>query len=301
MANHDSGPMKFIPALCLSLVVSSSSLFADGAAANDKAAPATYFAAAKVMTLQGTLEAADRFGQADFNSFNAGDGFVMTQEDNNFTQGANVTLKGIAAFDLNADGMRAALTNPGEQHLILSFALMQIEGKPRPLRVEYVGTFDDVAQTSAFSSVFQAAQIIQRNNVLRRGDSNGLKLVDLTPLTQQSLPKRWLVIRFEQEGLRIENSGQDDLYQLNPSADTVRLTLSDKDAHGKTVAQHYQSSGYYNLTKDMSSNLLGDMQSNLEPDESTNLTPDMSSDLTPDMSSNLTPDLPNNLIQDGNN
>lgn len=253
------------------------------------------------MTLQGTLEAADRFGQADFNSFNAGDGFVMTQEDNNFTQGANVTLKGIAAFDLNADGMRAALTNPGEQHLILSFALMQIEGKPRPLRVEYVGTFDDVAQTSAFSSVFQAAQIIQRNNVLRRGDSNGLKLVDLTPLTQQSLPKRWLVIRFEQEGLRIENSGQDDLYQLNPSADTVRLTLSDKDAHGKTVAQHYQSSGYYNLTKDMSSNLLGDMQSNLEPDESTNLTPDMSSDLTPDMSSNLTPDLPNNLIQDGNN
>lgn len=287
--------MKYLPVFFLSLITASLS-FAD----DHQTDAAPYFAADKVMTLQGKLEAANRYDQTDFNVFNAGNGFVVEQSESNFTQGANVTLKGIACFDLEQNGMRASIAKPGSNRLILSFALEQIKGQPRPLRVEFVGTYDDISQSASLSKIFEAQPVTQVNNVLQRSTANGLKMADFTSLCSQSLEKRWLVIRFEQEGLRKENTGEDDLYQFKPAADTVRLTLSAKDAHGTTVGQHYKSSGYYDLTTDMPGNLLGDMPQNLTSDMPKDLTSDMPSDLTSDMPSNLIQDEPDNLIQDGN-
>jgi len=126
-------------------------------------------------------------------------------------------------------------------------------------------------------------------NVLRQGDKPSVKMVDVTPIAKQSLDQRWLVFRFEQEGLRIENTGQDDFYQLNSEPDTVRLTLSGKGSAAREVSTHYTTNSGdgeygYNLITDMPKNLLGDMPKNLLGDMPKNLITD-----TPDSQNNPPP------------
>ncbi|WOO41317.1 hypothetical protein [Rubellicoccus peritrichatus] len=295
----------------ISLVIVSLMLPLAGAYAKDQSAAgaASYATAAKVITLQGTVEAANRYDHIDFSRFDAGNALVVGAVDGNFEQAANATLKGMAYFDLNRGGLREMITKHGDQRVILSFYLMQVRGEPRPLRVEFIGTLDDVSSKRNLKRQFEAHPITRFNNVLRNNAEAGLKLVDITSIAEKSLKNRWLIIRFEQEGLRIENTGQGDFYQMTPQASSVRITLSDKDAAGRQVASHYSTSGDYNLITDMPHNLLGDLPKDLITDQSSDLTSDMPKNLLQDMPKDLitdtpddlTSDMPENLIQDGGN
>lgn len=257
-----------------------------------------YFEAASVVTFQGQIEVANQFDHIDFKTFNAGSGIVLDLSEGYEDAGNSITLKGFVFFDLNAGNMRNLLSHPGDDHIVLSFILEQVRGQPRPLRVEYIGTFGDVSSKQACSRGFGASPILQVNNVLRQNASPGLKLVDMTGIAGTDLSQRWLVFRFEQQGLRIESSEQDDLYQFNPSADSVRLTLSDKDVAGRRVAGHYADDFGSGIITDMPKNLLGDMPKDLTSDMPKDLTSDMPKDLTSDMPKNLLQDMPNNPIMD---
>lgn len=304
--------MNKISLVIVSVILSFSGAFTMAQQASSKSTSpgsAKYATAAKAITLQGTIEAANRYDHIDFNRFDAGNALVVGAVDGNFEQAANATLKGMAYFDLNRGGLREMITNPGQQHLILSFHLMQVRGDPRPLRVEFMGTLDDVSSKQSVKKQFEGQPITRINNVLRNNAEAGLKLVDITSLSKKSIEKRWLVIRFEQEGLRIENSGKGDFYQMTPDASSIRITLSNKDAAGRQVASHYNSSGGYNLITDMPHNLLGDLPKDLITDQPSDLTSDMPKNLLPDLPKDLitdtpddlTSDMPDNLIQDGGN
>jgi len=245
-----------------------------------------YYDASYAVTFQGSVEAANRFDHIDFHQFNVGNGQVVGGD---YDGSASVTLKGLVYFDLESGNLRQALKNPGDEKIVLSFILMQVRGQPRPMRVEFIGTFQDASSKQAAAKQFQANPLVRVNNVLRQVDKPSVKMVDVTPIAKQSLDQRWLVFRFEQEGLRIENTGQDDFYQLNSEPDTVRLTLSGKGSAAREVSTHYTTNSGdgeygYNLITDMPKNLLGDMPKNLLGDMPKNLITD-----TPDSQNNPPP------------
>lgn len=259
------------------------------------------FQADKVLTLEGKVEAANRYDHADFNVFNAGDGIVARDSGGAF-QAANVTLKGVAYFDLDSQGMREALSKAGDQSVVLSVKLLQVLGKPRPLQVEYIGTSKDISSKTSVTRQFEAQPLARVNSALDQNSAPGTKYFDLSGITSKSLDKRWLVVRFEQQGLRTENTGQQDLYQFDTNPATVTLTLMSKqDASGKVTGHSSTVTGSGsdgNLLSDLPQNLLPDMPKDLTSDMPKDLTSDMPKDLTSDMPKDLTSDMPKNLIQD---
>ncbi len=257
-----------------------------------------YFEAAQVCTMQGQTEAANRYQQMDFTRFVAGNiGLNLTYEN-----AGNATMKGFAYFDLDQDGLREALKLKDGEHVLFSFMLQQVVGKPRELRVEFIGTIKDKDSDKSRAQQFQANPLRQANNVLQQGAEPGLKVIDATSIVEHDLSKRWLVIRFEQDGYRIED-GQNDLYQFNANNSSVRLTVTSNKKQIDAVENHYQADGLGGILPDMNTNILPDMSQKPEPSMDKSITPDMSSDLTPDMNQqNILPDMDTqNIIQDQNN
>lgn len=272
---------------CSLLVISGLGLYADD-----------HFEAAQVCTMQGQSEAADRYAQMDFTRFVAGNATLFN--DNN----TDTTVKGFAYFDLEDDDLREELKEKTKDgySVLLSFVLQQVVGKPRPLRIEYIGTVNDKDSDKSRAQQFQANQISRANNVLEQTSEPGLKVVDVTSLVKHTLKGRWLVLRFEQDGLRIEDGGN-DLYQFNPNNSTVRLTFTKDKKKLKGVIDGYHEDGLGGLLPDMQTNILPDMQSDIVPDMSSDLVPDMHKDILPDMNTqNILPDMPQgSIIQDQNN
>jgi hypothetical protein len=259
-----------------------------------------YFEASQVCTMQSQNDAADRYQQVDFSQFVAGSAAIPYE----FNSVGNPTMKGFAYFDLEQDGLREAIQNEDGRHLVLSFILLQVQGKPRPLRVEYIGTFKDKDSDQSRAQQFQANEIARADSVLEQTAEPGLKMVDVTSLVKQDLTAgRWLVIRFEQDGLRIED-GVNDLYQFNANNSTVRLTLTKDKNILKAVTNHYQSDGVGGILPDMQANALPDMNTkNITPDLQPNALPDMNTkNILPDMQSNILPDMQQgSIIDDQNN
>lgn len=275
-------------------------LLSSCAFAEDKSAPTEAFQPAQALTMIGQQNAANRFYKVDFSGFNAGSAGHSFDS----LSAQSQTHKGIVYFDLEKDGLRGALQAEDGRHALLSFVLLQVVGKPRPLRVEYIGTTNDKDTDQSRSQQFQAQPLGQVNNVLDRSSQPGLKAVDLTQLLQD-IPsdRRWLIIRFEQEGYRIENS-PDSIYQFNPNTSTVRLTLTSNPKDISQVTNHYDTDGLGGILPDMHKNILPDMQSNITPDMSNNLTPDLQKNIIPDMDDNssIITDMPEgSIIQDQNN
>src|SRR5690606_23946590 len=110
-----------------------------------------------------------------------------------------------------------ALQAEDGRHALLSVVLLQVVGKPRPLRVEYIGTTNDKDSDQSRKQQFQVQPLGRVNTFLQRSSQPGLKAVDLTQLLN-NIPsdRRWLILRIEQEGYRIED-GRNDIYQFNPN------------------------------------------------------------------------------------
>ncbi|MEM8550301.1 MAG: hypothetical protein AAGF10_05875 [Verrucomicrobiota bacterium] len=249
--------------------------------------PGSVFQATQTYTMLGQYNAANRFYRVDFSQFTAGSASIRYSYDNE----TSVTHKGFAYFDLEQGGLRQALKDSGGKHVLLSFVLLQVVDKPRPLRVEFIGTTDDKDSDRSRAQQFQAQPIRRANNVLDRRAEAGTKVVDLTGVIEHTLDKRWLIIRFEMEGYRIEDN-YDDIYQFGPNTSTVRLTITDDPKDLAQVTSHYDADGLGGILPDMHKNILPDMQKNILPDMSDNLTPDMSSDILPDMNKqDILPDM----------
>ncbi|MGE9294090.1 MAG: hypothetical protein ACQKBW_10795 [Puniceicoccales bacterium] len=260
-----------------------------------------YFEAAEVCSMQSQSNAADRFGAVDFSQFVAGSANVPYD----YGDTGNPTMKGFAYFDLEDDDLREELEEAVEdgEHVLLSFVLLQVVGKPRPLRVEYIGTFKDKDSDKSRSQQFQANTLHRANNVLEQTAEPGLKLVDVSSVIKSDLDKgRWLIVRFEQDGLRIED-GQDDLYQFNANNSTVRLTVTKDKKMLDKVVNHYQEDGVGGIIADMNTNILPDMSQKPLPKMNNNILPDMSNDPTSDMDTqNILPDMDTkSIIQDQDN
>lgn len=273
--------------LTLSLVLTASGAYA-----------AQYFEASQAYTMLGDQNAANRYGFIDFGKFNAGS---APRYDYNMT--ADLTHKGFAYFDLERNGLREALQNEDGNHVLLSFMLLQVMGKPRPMRVEYIGTTDDKDSNRSRKQQFQEQPKRRANNVLDRRAEAGLKVVDITGIIEHSLTGRWLILRFEQEGYRIED-GVPDLYQFNPNTSTVRLTLTKDKTDLSKALNHYDADGLGGILPDMHKDILPDMnKQNILPDMPENLTPGLKDDILPDMNKdNILPDMPQgSIIQDQDN
>lgn len=262
----------------------------------------TVFTASHAYTLTGKPDTNGVYGSYDHSHFEAGDSLVL--QGTGWAYQTTVTAKGIAIFDLESNSMREKLKAASDNKLMLSFMLDQIEGQPRPLRIFYIGTTNDITGDRSLKAQFQRQPIHRINNALTKDAKVGVKTFDVTPLIGRDLTDRYMVIRFEQEGERRELHSKDgaavsgDLYDFRNSADSVRLTITDqKDPNA--VANQYSEDGYYAPIQDMSNDPTSDMPSNLTSDMPANPIQDMSSNPTSDMPENILSDMPSNLINDG--
>ncbi|WP_309384889.1 hypothetical protein [Cerasicoccus frondis] len=258
--------------------------------------------ASHTYTLTGKPQTNDVYGSFDHSHFEAGDSLVLMGINWTFQQ--TVTAKGIAIFDLESNSLREKLKAAGENKLLLSFILDKIEGAPRPLRIMYIGTTNDINSDRSLRAQFQRQPIHQINNALRKGSSTGVQTYDVTPLIGRDFSDRYMVIRFEQEGERRQVHSNDgstvtsDLYDFRNSADSVRLTITDqKDPNA--VASQYSEDGYYAPIQDMPANPIQDMPANPIQDMPANPIQDMPANPIQDMPENILSDMPSNLINDG--
>ncbi|QYY35708.1 hypothetical protein [Ruficoccus sp. ZRK36] len=217
-------PRTFLALLCLGTV----SLHADD-----------YFDAAQVCTLEGQATSPTRYGRAVYSEFVAG----SRLEPYSYDTTRAVSAKGVAYFDLNQDGLRAALEDPQGARLYLSFILLKTVGEPGPLRVSYLGMQDDINSEASRARQFRSEPLQSVGRVLEPSSQPGLKIVDVTPLLKAPVNARWLVVRFEQDGYRPTNNGKSDLYQFNGNNSSVRLTLSTRDNAHQAVVAGYESGG----------------------------------------------------------
>ncbi len=274
-------------------------LLASAAVADDSSASTSVFEPTQVLTMVGQKNAANRFDHIDFSSFEAGSGLGSASS---FTASSR-TEKGFIYFDLSQDGLREALQAKDGRHALLSVVLLQVTGKPRPLRVEYIGTTNDKDSSQSRKQQFQVQPLGRVNTFLQRSAEPGLKAVDLTQLlTDIPSDNRWLILRIEQEGYRIED-GQNDIYQFNPNTSSVRLTLTSNPKDISSVTNHYDADGLGGILPDMHKNILPDMQKNVIQDMPSDLTPGLKDDILPDMDKdNIIQDMPQgSIIQDQNN
>ncbi|WP_309397141.1 hypothetical protein [Cerasicoccus maritimus] len=262
----------------------------------------TVFTASHAYTLTGKPNTNGVYGAYDHAHFEAGDSLVLMGT--GWAYQETVTAKGIAIFDLEKDNLREQLKAAGENKLMLSVLLDQVEGAPRPLRIFYIGTTNDITTSRSLKAQFQRQPIHRINRALDKNAQPGVKTFDVTPLFGRELTDRYMVIRFEQEGERRELHSKDgatvtpDLYDFRNSADSVRLTITDqKDPNA--VANQYSEDGYYAPIQDMSNNPTADMPKDLTSDMPANPIQDMSSNPTSDMPENILSDMPKNLINDG--
>jgi len=256
----------------------------------------TAFEASHVYSLRGNPESTNRYSEPEHGHFEAGD--VLVLQGTNWVSRTTATMKGIAVFDLDANGMRDALQNAGDQEIAFSFVLQNVTGLPRPLRVLYVGTTNELNTDRSLQAQFQRQPIHRANQVLDHSAKPGIKVINATSLLGRDFTDRFLVIRFEQEGGRRSiqvrhNEVKPDLYVFHRDPSTVKITLTDK------VDPNAVSGSYQNILPDMPTNLCSDMGPNPITDMPKNPIQDMPKDPIQDMPDNLLSDMPKNLINDG--
>lgn len=262
----------------------------------------TVYSASYAYTLTGKLGTMDRYGDIDHSHFEAGDVLTLTGAD--WVQRQTLTAKGVAIFDLQKDNLGGSLKAAADKKILLSFFLEKIEGEPRPLRVEYIGTTDKLDSERALTAQFERGPLHTAERVLTKDSNPGPQIVDASPLIGRDFSARYLVIRFEQEGERRELHSQDgtiytpDLYVFHKSPEAVRITISDvRDA--QAVNDQYSEAGYYAPIQDMPKNPIQDMPANPIQDMPANPITDMSPNPINDMPENILSDMPTNLINDG--
>ncbi|GHB96792.1 hypothetical protein [Cerasicoccus arenae] len=260
------------------------------------------FPAAYAYTLTGKIGTNDRYGDSDHAHFEAGD--ILTLVGEGWVQQQTLTAKGVAIFDLQANGLGEQLKAAGDNKVLISFILDRVQGEPRPLRVEYIGATDVINSKRSLTAQFERSPIHTANRVLTKDSAPGVTVVDATPLLARDLKQRYLVIRFEQEGDRRGIHSKDgsevspDLYIFRQGSDSVRLTITDQKA-ANGIASQYTKDGYYNPIQDMPANPIQDMPKNPIQDMPTNPITDMPANPIQDMPENILSDMPSNLINDG--
>lgn len=260
------------------------------------------FQATYLYTLTGKLGSDNRYGDIDHGHFEAGDTLTLTGSD--WVNRQTLTTKGIAVFDLQKDNLGGKLKAAENKKVALSFYLDKIEGQPRPLRVMYVGTTDELDTVRSLTAQFQRQPIHQANRVLDQNSNPGAKVIDATPLIGRDFTNRFMVIRFEQEGERREIHSQDgttynpDLYVFHKDPGSVRLTITDEVDHS-AVANEYSEAGYYAPIQDMPKDPIQDMPKDPITDMPADPIQDMSPNPIQDMPENILSDMPSNLINDG--
>ncbi|MGE9295992.1 MAG: hypothetical protein ACQKBV_06875 [Puniceicoccales bacterium] len=256
----------------------------------------TSFEASHVYSLKGNPSSTNRYSEAVPSHFEAGD--VLELQGVNWVDRVTTTMKGIAVFDLEANGMRNAIQQSGDHEIAFSFVLNSVTGVPRPLRVMYIGTTNELNTDRSLQAQFQRQPIHQANRVLDHNAQPGIKVINATSLLSRDLSDRFLVIRFEQEGGRRQikvhnNEVKPDLYVFNRDASTVKITITDKVDKGAVVG------GYQDILPDMPTNLCSDMGPDPITDMPKNPIQDMPKNPIQDMPDNLLSDMPKNLINDG--
>ncbi|MEO0796690.1 MAG: hypothetical protein AAFX93_16090 [Verrucomicrobiota bacterium] len=254
------------------------------------------FPAYHVYSMTGKLGTNNRFGAVDHAHFEAGD--VLTSTGINWVQRSTLTCKGIAIFDLQSNGLGQAIKAAEGKKLLLSFALEGVKGEPRPLRVEYIGTTGELDSKRSLTAQFERSPIHQANRVLDLHSEPGIKVIDASSLFERNMPNRYLIIRFEQEGMRRQIHSRDgasvspDLYVFNNDPASVKITVTNQKAEDAV------GTGYANLLPNMPTNLVSDMSPNPIQDMPADPIQDMPADPIQDMSDNLITDMPKNLIND---
>lgn len=260
------------------------------------------YKATHAYTMTGKLGTDNRYGDIDHGHFEAGN--TLTLVGGGWVERRTLTAKGVAIFDLHADNLGGKLKAAKGKKITLSFYLEKVEGEPRPLRVEYIGTTNDLSSERSLTAQFQRQPIHQANRVLDKNSNPGAKVINASALIGRDFTNRYLVIRFEQEGMRRELHSKDgttytpDLYVFNKDPGSVRITITDEVDHS-AVASDYSEDGYYAPIQDMPKDPIQDMPKDPITDMPADPIQDMSPNPIQDMPDDLTSDMPKNLINDG--
>lgn len=260
------------------------------------------YTATHLYTLTGKLGTDNRYGDIDHGHFEAGN--TLTLIGGGWVERRTLTAKGVAIFDLHKDNLGGKLKNAGNKKVTFSFYLEKVEGEPRPLRVQYIGTTNQLDTVRSLTAQFQRQPIHEANRVLDHNSNPGAKVINATSLIGRDFTNRYLVIRFEQEGMRRELHSKDgtvytpDLYVFHKSPDSVRITITDQ-VDPNATANQYSEAGYYAPINDMPKDPIQDMPKDPITDMPADPIQDMSPNPIQDMPDDLTSDMPKNLINDG--